>query len=450
VVLARTEARRRDAAPLPSAIAPIVQFRRLPTRARRTVLEVLDDDPQFRRRVADGAREADLDRASWLFLTRPDGWQEELDLLAAAWQEEHQGAAEARREQSAQRRAEQLEAALEKAREDSAASDERAVAAERETAGLRERHARTSAERDELRARAEELDEARARAVRELKQAETNAARRLDELRSARRQLDELQQRVHEMEASAPTEPEPTEPAPTEPAPTGPEPADVDLAAVAAAVTDAASAAAALGEALSTAAGLLASVRDGHAAAPAPGAAGTEAGATEAARASTAGTRAGRSGARPPRRTPLRLRGGRRDDEPDGVRQLLDEPGLVVFVDGYNVSMLGWPQLDVADQRESLVRALGGLQSRAAASVHVVFDGDDDGRRPSVAARLPVRVHFSSAEVEADDLILDMVRRLPTDVAVLVVSADRRVAEGARRLGANVAGSSVLLELLRR
>lgn len=445
MVLARTEARRRDAAPLPSAIAPLVQFRRLPTRARRTVVEVLDEDPQFRRRVADGAREADLDRASWLFLTRPDGWQDELDLLAAAWHEEHQGAAEARREQSAQRRVEQLGAALEKAREESAAADERAVAAEREATGLRERHARTSAERDELRARAEELDEARARAVRELKQAETSAARRLDELRSARQQLAELQQLVHEMEASAPPEPERVVDV-AHPAPPG---ADVDLAAVAEAVTGAASAAAALGEALSTAAGLLASAREEHAAAPTLAAAASEAATTSAVGTSAGRTNAG-SGARPPRRTPIRLRGGRRDDEPDGLRQLLDEPGLVVFVDGYNVSMLGWPQLDVAAQRESLVRALGGLQSQVAASVHVVFDGDDDGRRPSVAAPLPVRVHFSSAEVEADDLILDMVRRLPTDVAVLVISADRRVAEGARRLGANVAGSSVLLELLRR
>ena len=439
MVLARTEARRRDAAPLPSAIAPLVQFRRLPTRARRTVVEVLDEDPQFRRRVADGVREADLDRASWLFLTRPDGWQDELDLLAAAWHEEHQGAAEARREQSAQRRVEQLGAALEKAREESAASAERAAAAEQEVAGLRERHARTSAERDELRARAEELDEARARAVRELKQAETSAARRLDELRSARRQLDELQQVVREMEASPSTGPEPVvDDVERPPAPTA---ADVDLAAVAQAVTNAASAAATLGEALSTAAGLLAPTQDVEAAGPA---APTSGGGT------SAGEIPAGSGARPSRRTPIRLRGGRRDDEPDGVRQLLGEPGLVVFVDGYNVSMLGWPQLDVAAQRESLVQALGGLQAQVPSSLHVVFDGDDDGRRPSVAAPLPVRVHFSSAEVEADDLILDMVRRLPTDVAVLVVSADRRVAEGARRLGANVAGSSVLLELLRR
>ena len=67
-----------------------------------------------------------------------------------------------------------------------------------------------------------------------------------------------------------------------------------------------------------------------------------------------------------------------------------------------------------------------------------------------MGAPLPVRVHFSAAGTEADDLILDMVARLPTDVPVLVVSSDRRVAEGARRLGANAVASSVLLELLRR
>ena len=79
-----------------------------------------------------------------------------------------------------------------------------------------------------------------------------------------------------------------------------------------------------------------------------------------------------------------------------------------------------------------------------------MFDGDAEGRRPAVGAPLPVRVHFSPADTEADDVILSMVAGLPTDTPVLVVSSDRRVAEGARRLGANSVRSSVLLELLRR
>jgi predicted RNA-binding protein with PIN domain len=138
------------------------------------------------------------------------------------------------------------------------------------------------------------------------------------------------------------------------------------------------------------------------------------------------------------------------DGTPEGLAQLLSVEGLVAIVDGYNVTMEGWPALDQQQQRDSLVSALGGLQARVPATVHVVFDGAADGRRPSVAAPLPVRVHFSAEGVEADDVILDMVARLPTDTAVLVVSSDRRVADGARRLGANAVRSSVLLELLRR
>ena len=121
-----------------------------------------------------------------------------------------------------------------------------------------------------------------------------------------------------------------------------------------------------------------------------------------------------------------------------------------MIVDGYNVSMEAWPLLDsacAAQPRSS--RCSASLQARTGASFHVVFDGDDDGRRPSVGAPLPVRVHFSHAEVEADDVVLDMVARLPTDRPVVVVSSDRRVQDGARRLGANIVKSCELLSLQR-
>ena len=62
---------------------------------------------------------------------------------------------------------------------------------------------------------------------------------------------------------------------------------------------------------------------------------------------------------------------------------------------------------------------------------------------------MPVRVHFSHAEVEADDVVLDIVARLPTDRPVVVVSSDRRVQDGARRLGANIVKSCELLALQR-
>ena len=134
-----------------------------------------------------------------------------------------------------------------------------------------------------------------------------------------------------------------------------------------------------------------------------------------------------------------------RDDSPEAVEQLLAVDGLVALVDGYNVTMERWPALDKGAQRAALLAALGSLVARLDATIHVVFDGDADGTRPSVAAPLPVRLHFSPSGEEADDRILAMVAALPTDRPVLVVSSDRRVASEARRLGANSASSSQLI-----
>jgi predicted RNA-binding protein with PIN domain len=120
-----------------------------------------------------------------------------------------------------------------------------------------------------------------------------------------------------------------------------------------------------------------------------------------------------------------------------------------LIADGYNISMEAWPLLDGAAQRSSLLNMLAALQARTSALVHVVFDGEGAGSRPAVGAPLAVRVHFSKADVEADDVILDMVAGLPTDQPVIVVSSDRRVQDGARRLGANVVSSGQLLALTR-
>ncbi|MEZ5268120.1 MAG: NYN domain-containing protein [Microthrixaceae bacterium] len=54
---------------------------------------------------------------------------------------------------------------------------------------------------------------------------------------------------------------------------------------------------------------------------------------------------------------------------------MLNRAGLLVLVDGYNVSMEGWPAQNIADQRRSLISVLGHLQTRSAAEIQVVFDG---------------------------------------------------------------------------
>ena len=67
----------------------------------------LDADESFRARVADGAEESELGRAGWLFLTRPSGWHDELDGLAAAAADEQRDTDALRSELTAQRRVEQ-------------------------------------------------------------------------------------------------------------------------------------------------------------------------------------------------------------------------------------------------------------------------------------------------------------------------------------------------------
>ena len=60
-----------------------------------------------------------------------------------------------------------------------------------------------------------------------------------------------------------------------------------------------------------------------------------------------------------------------------------------------------------------------------------------------------MNVRFTDAGTEADDVILDMISRYPHGRAIVVVSADKRVRNGARTRGANVVSSHQLLGVAR-
>ncbi len=183
VVVARRDAGRPDAPPPPAALAPVLRFARLPPWAMRTVLGVLDTDEGFRSRVADGLEEGQVDRAAWLFLARPDGWEEELAVREDAAIEEQRQADAGTRLEEAQRRAEQLEVALAETRAERDALGEQQSRERGELRALRAELEELRAEREELTARVDRLDAERARAVRELQEARELAQRRLVELR---------------------------------------------------------------------------------------------------------------------------------------------------------------------------------------------------------------------------------------------------------------------------
>ena len=85
LAVARRDASTPGGARPPSVLRPLLRFHgRLPPRALATVRRVLDEDDEFRARVADEVDEQTAERATWLFLARPDGWRDEFDLLTEA------------------------------------------------------------------------------------------------------------------------------------------------------------------------------------------------------------------------------------------------------------------------------------------------------------------------------------------------------------------------------
>jgi len=59
-----------------------------------------------------------------------------------------------------------------------------------------------------------------------------------------------------------------------------------------------------------------------------------------------------------------------------------------------------------------------------------------------------VQVRFTPPEIEADDELLALVDAMPPTRPMVVASSDRRVADGARRRGANIISSAQLLSVL--
>jgi len=122
--------------------------------------------------------------------------------------------------------------------------------------------------------------------------------------------------------------------------------------------------------------------------------------------------------------------------------------GASVLVDGYNVAMLAWPDLDCAGQRVVLLDAIENVARRFGSDITVVFDGTDVIGAAADRRRI-VRVVFSPEDVIADDVIRDEVRRLPSTRSVVVVTNDQQIVRDVRAMGANTITSDQLVALMR-
>lgn len=452
--------------PVPRAVERVVGFAKLPAPAWDDLRRAVDGDEDFRSRVAIVADEEDVGRAGWLWLHRPDGWEDELaDLARSAsfGRNSDVAAAERRARRQAEREARRRQRGLEEERD----------AARRELAESDDARRRGEAAMAVIEAEAARLREERLTAVRRATDAERRLAAKGAEAKALAEEVARLRTPVADGQAG---EGDPVADAGTTAAPeaappvreaSGHEPegsagagavgelrpveaadgwSGVDRGAVAGHVEAAARAASDLAAALESVAGLLrVPPADASPLRPSPLA--------------SAGTDGRTSAARPPRgsgqgsgrRRPLRLPGGVEEGSAEAAAWLVRQPAAIV-IDGYNVSRSAWDHLPIAEQRERLLDALEELEARTGADLHVVFDGAAE--EATFAARRRggrrVRVTFSPGGVEADDVVLELVASEPQDRPVVVATSDGRVRTGAAGQGANVISAHQLIAVLRR
>lgn len=129
--------------------------------------------------------------------------------------------------------------------------------------------------------------------------------------------------------------------------------------------------------------------------------------------------------------------------------RVLRLPAVHLIVDGYNVTKTGYPELPLADQRDRLAHQLAALVARTGAEVTVVFDGADVLSVPAAGPR-GVRVLFSDAGVQADDVIRDVVAAEPWGRQLVVATSDREIVSSVSEHGAYVVTSALLLDRVSR
>lgn len=392
VGIAAAGAKLRPPLPIPVELKRFLRFHKLPATALTQVRAAIEGDEDFRKRLASVATADLIDEIGVLWLTRTAGWVQSIaDLMPEKILDDV--------------------AALRREERRRVAAQEAAARARAELLGLtgelqRERAAKATltSEGDRLRS---ELDDLRQR-LREAQRVEHATAQALVK---SQRELVDLRRG-----ASAPIPPPPAPPAPLV----------SDTAAARGLLEDAVSASTDIVRMLTEALGELASSSTSVTSdLPAP-------------------IRQTHT-----RRKPVRLPGGVFSGTVEAAEFLLRVKGAERLIDGYNVAKLGWPMLDLDQQRDRCIVAAENMAKRWNMAITIVFDGASvEGAHTS--ARRKVRIVYSPAGVSADDVLRSQVAAADVSKPVVVVTNDRAIITDVVAAGANTVSSDDFLVLLRR
>jgi predicted RNA-binding protein with PIN domain len=428
-------ARLRPPLPVPASLKRYLKFQKLPSAALPVVRHAIESDDDFRQRVGAVVTDDLAGRAGALWLSRPEGWEDQLAELAAAADAEEVGFEQAREERAAARQRDAATHTAARARAELVAVRSELDREQRKRTVAEQRANDLAHERDALR-RELEAERARVMTAREKLDAVRSASEQMSgKLREAKARVTDLEGRLEGALAARVLAEERAAAAPSR-APTAVvrEAAAVDpatLGKAAGALGEAAAAIRSLASALDTTAQHLRPVFDGE---------------DRFASAPAAPLRA--PGGKRVRRAPLGIPGGLYGDSVEVAEHLLRQRDVLVVVDGYNVAKLGWPSCSLAEQRDALLDALESLVRRVGTRVVVVFDGAQVAAPPT--GRKLLRVGFTPDGVLADDEIRRIVAELPTEQPVVVVTNDKAILADVRGDGANTVSSDHLLAVLRR
>jgi predicted RNA-binding protein with PIN domain len=377
--------------PVPPEIKAFFKQPRLPARVLGRIRRIVEADEEFRLRLAAAADAIHVDELGVEWLRREPGWEQRVaDLIVAGEQDRADRAAE-RVLAHERRRREAAEQRAVKSNAELVSVRDRLAVREKELGALRRQQADVAADIEGLR--------------RSVSDAKREARHANDRAEAARRSLEQMTTERDEA---------------------------VRRAAAAERQRDELLAARAQLPPESGGAARIAHLRDLAAAAQA-----------------LAGELESMVAVGPRRRWPIDVPPEAGKDPRRAAEFLLRTLGVVVLVDGYNVAMLGWPELSLEDQRGRLLDAVDGLARRFGTEFVVVIDGADVVGAHTDRRRL-ARVRYSPAGVTADDVIREEVAGLDLARHVVVVTNDAEIRRDVLAAGSNVVKSDVFVDLARR